>query len=107
VDEFSNHFILLTSVYLLLFAASWGGFGHLDGWRVAFVGAATAAAAVGFLNFAIAEDPRFIYNRRYISKTPKSFAKALQSLTNEMSVLLHVPSFTLTVVQGKNNFILV
>ncbi|KAG7670244.1 hypothetical protein NADE_006506 [Nannochloris sp. 'desiccata'] len=79
--------------------ASWSRFGHVEGWRVAFVGAATAAVAVGFLNFAV-EDPRFIYNRRNITETPKTFTKACKSLRNEMSALLNVPSFTLTVVQG-------
>jgi MFS family permease len=83
------------------YVASWSKFGHVEGWRLAFVGAGTAAAAVGMLNFAVAEDPRFIDNRRNSTETPKTCVKAWESLINEMSALLHVPSFTLTVVQGK------
>jgi MFS family permease len=75
-------------------------FGHFDGWRVAFVGAATAAAAVGFFNFAVSEDPRFIYNRTHISAPPKTFRKAWKSLITEMSALFHLSSFTLIVAQG-------
>lgn len=83
-------------------AASWSEFRRFDGWRVAFLCAATAATAVGFFNFAYAEDPRFVHNRRsrIIIEPPKSFSMAWKSLIHEIRILFYVPSFLLTVIQG-------
>ena len=101
----------LICIFSTMYAASLQTIGSFAAWRVAFLGGAVLAAAVAVLNFTTAVDPRSIMmearhataaSTLHSTTTPTlpSFKGSVGILHREITALMHVPSFLLTVGQG-------